>query len=109
MNPTTRLVDVYVTPAADTGLKLNEYARAEVPIAIPSALIAPRQAVQPKGGGYVVYAIENGHAAEHKVEIGLENENEIQIIDASLQAGTPVVVSGAAQIEDGMAVSVENP
>jgi membrane fusion protein (multidrug efflux system) len=69
VNPETRLVDVFVSPAASAGLLLNEYVVARIAIAAHDALVVPRAAVLPDDGQYVVYTVVDGRAARHVVTI----------------------------------------
>ena len=43
---------------------------------------------------------------KHQVRIGLQNDQEVEIQGAGVQAGEPVVVVGNYELKDGMAVKV---
>ncbi len=110
VNPQTRLVDVFVAPASAAQLLLNEYVRAGIAIAAHSTLVAPRAAVFPGEGQYVLFTVEKGHAVKHVVKLGVENPRNVQVISKTLRAGARVVIVGNSELTDGMAVEVEkNP
>ena len=60
----------------------------------------------PDNGGYSLFTIENARAVKHKVQIGLENDSQIQVIAADLKERDAVVVLGSYELETGMPVSV---
>lgn len=104
VNPQTRLVDLFVAPAPNSRMVLNQYMQGEIVIASQDALVAPRGAVLPEGDHYVLYTVQNGKAVRHVVRLGLENPTQVEVIGTGLQAGEPVVVVGNSELQDGMAV-----
>ncbi len=108
VNLATRLVDLFVQPAPDARLLLNEYVEGRIVTAARETLIAPRAAVLPEGGGFVLCTVAADHAVKHTVTIGLENAQEMEVKAEGLAEGQPVVVRGNSQLTDGMAVKVES-
>ena len=108
VNPTTRLVDVFVSLPKRADLLLDESILGKITIAEAHGLIAPRPAVLPEGQGYSLFTINGGRAVKHQVKIGLHNDQEIEVEDPTLKAGEPVVVQGNYELKDGMAVKVES-
>ncbi len=108
VNPQTRLADVFVIPPPDARLLLNDYIEGMIQVAAGNVLVLPRAAVLPKEGRYVIYTVEKGRAKEHVVEVGMENDKQVQVIGSNLQEGQEAVVEGNAELEDGMAVQVES-
>jgi membrane fusion protein, multidrug efflux system len=107
IDPTTRLVDVYVSLPEGTKLLLDGYVRGEIQRTEKDALVVPRAAVLPnESRGYEVFTVVNNHAVKHNVKIGAENSNELQAIADDLHEGDPVVVVGNYELEDGMAVEI---
>jgi membrane fusion protein (multidrug efflux system) len=108
IDPTTRLVDVYVTLPEGTKLLLDGYVRGEIQRAEKDALVVPRAAVLPnESGGYEVFTIANNKAVKHTVKVGLENPKEVQVIAPDLRERDPVVTVGNYELEDGMAVETK--
>jgi len=107
VSPETRLVDVFVTPGPGAHLLLHQYVRGRIVISSAEGLVVPRAAVLPREGTQILYTIEDGHAVEHSVELGIENDNLLQVLGSDLQEGQNVVVIGNSQIHNGMAVRVE--
>jgi membrane fusion protein (multidrug efflux system) len=107
VNPQTRLVDVFVSPPPDARLLLHGYIEGQIVVRAGDVLVLPRSAVLPRKGEYLVYSIEQGHAVEHVVTIGMENDDRIQVLGGGLQEGQDVVVQGNAELHDGMPVEVE--
>ena len=107
VDPATRLVDVFVTLPATADFLLDESISGEITVASVQGLIVPHSAVLPEGQGYSLFTIEDNRAVKHLVQVGLRNDKEVEIKDADLQAGEPVVVLGNYELKDGMAVKVE--
>jgi len=107
VNPVNRLVDVYVEPAPDSNLLLNDYVRGTIVAASEEGLVVPRSAVLPDDTRYILFTIKDGRAVKHIIEIGLENKQEIQVIGPDLSEGLPVVIVGNSELEAGMAVEVQ--
>jgi RND family efflux transporter MFP subunit len=107
VNPQTRLIDVYVSPQADTRLMLNEYVRCQANLAAQQALVVPRSAILPDEDHHVLYTVDQRRAIKHTIEIGIENERQVQIFGEKLEPGQLVVVVGNSELQDGMAVEVE--
>jgi membrane fusion protein, multidrug efflux system len=104
LNPETRLVDVFVTLPKDSGLLLNAYIRAVIVIASAKTLVAPRSAVLPEEGDYVLFTVEGGRAVKHIVRIGLQNKLEVEVTAEGLKEGQQVVTLGNSVLTDGMSV-----
>lgn len=104
VNPQTRLVDLFVAPAPNSQMVLNQYMQGEIVIAAQDTLVAPRGAALPEGDHYVLYTVQNGKAVRHIVHLGVENPTQVEVVGSGLQAGEPVVVVGNSELQDGMAV-----
>src|SRR5438876_8181771 len=88
IDPTTRLVDVYVALPEGTKLLLDGYVRGEIQRTEKNALAVPRSAVLPnESREFEVFTVTNDHAVRHTVKIGAENPNEIQVIADDLREG----------------------
>jgi membrane fusion protein (multidrug efflux system) len=107
VDPDTRLVDVFVAPAPDARLLLEDHVRGEVVIRSQGALLAPRAAVLPAEGRRVLFTVADGRAVRHEVVVGTENDAEVQLLSDGLQEGQPVIVVGNGALEDGAAVVAE--
>src|SRR5437868_10153726 len=108
IDPTTRLVDVYVALPEGTKLLLDGYVRGELERTEKNALVVPRSAVLPnESREFEVFTMANNRAVKHTVKIGAENPNEIQVTADDLHEGDPVVTVGNYELEDGMAVEIK--
>lgn len=108
INPSTRLVDVFVAlPPSSGGFFLNEYVLGKITVASLQGLIVPRSAVLPEDGRFVLFTVKNDRALKRIVKVGLENEKEVEVIGTGLQPGDPVVVLGNYELKDGVSVKVE--
>ena len=103
----TGLVDVLVAFPVDAGLLLGGFVRGRFSTASAQGLIVPRSAALPTDDGYGIFTVEDGHAAEHKVTLGLQDDQDTIIQGEGLKPDSLVVVSGNYELEDGMAVTVE--
>src|SRR6267378_2574413 len=108
IDPTTRLVDVYVALPEGTKLLLDGYVRGEIERTEKDALVVPRSAVLPnESREFEVFTVANNSATKHTVKIGAKNPNEIQVIADDLHEGDAVVTVGNYELEDGMAVEIK--
>lgn len=106
-NPTSHLVDGFVDLPPSSGFLLNEFVEGKIAIASAEGLLVPRSAVLPETDHYVLFTVKDGHAQEHTVQVGLENDREVEVSGKDLQAGEPVVTLGNYELTDGMAVKAE--
>ncbi|HEY9074365.1 MAG TPA: efflux RND transporter periplasmic adaptor subunit [Desulfobaccales bacterium] len=107
VDPATRLVDVFVTLPATADFLLDESISGKITVASVQGLIVSQAAVLPEGQGYSLFTIKDNRAVKHLVQVGLRNDQEVEIKGAGLKAGEPVVVLGNYELKDGMAVKVE--
>jgi membrane fusion protein (multidrug efflux system) len=108
VNPTTRLVDVFVTLMSPSGFLLGESIEGRIVIAAAQGLIVPRSAVLPEGDHHVLFTVKDNHAVKHTVDIGIENAREYQVMGKDLQTGDDVVVLGNYELTNGIAVRTED-
>lgn len=104
VRPDTRLVPVYVSVPANVTLLVGQPVEAVVPVKVHQALVVPRSAVLPTDDHMKVFTVDQGKAVAHQVQIGLENDTEVEIVSGDLAAGDSVVVVGNYELEDGMKV-----
>lgn len=107
VKPSTQMVDVFITLPSPAGFLLGESILGIIGIESAEGLIVPRSAVLPDDDKYILYTIKDGHAIKHTVEVGLENNEEMEVNSPDLQPGEPVVVLGNYELQDAMAVEVE--
>lgn len=105
IDPNTRLLNVFVRPALNQTLLINDFVEGRIIIASVNTFAVPRQAVLPDNGGYSLFTVKNGHAVKHRVQIGLENDQQVEVIAPDLKAQDDVVVLGNYELEPDMAVS----
>ncbi|SRR5579884_168048 len=106
VNPATRLVDVFVALPPSAEFMLGEYILGKITIASAQGLIVPRAAVLPEGNRYILFTIKDGHAVKHIVQVGVENEREVEVIGRDIRPGDPAVFLGNYELKDGMSVKV---
>lgn len=105
VDPMTRLVDVMVSPPADAKLMLEEFVTGELTVSSAQALVVPRDAVLPdEERAYELFTVRDGKAIKHIVKLGIENDQETQVIADDLKEGDLAVMVGNLELEDGMAV-----
>lgn len=102
VNPSTRLIDVFVSLRPASHFVLNEYVSGKIRVSSVQGLIVPRSAVLPEADRYTLFTVKNGHAVGHTVKIGLEGRDELQIYGEGLEPGDPVVILGNYELKDGM-------
>ena len=109
IDPATRLLNVWVRLKQNNGLLINDFVEAQIIVSSANALVAPRSALLPDGNGYRLFTIANGHAVQHQVQTGLANDAQIEIIADDVHEQDDIVVVGNYELEDGMAVRMQQP
>jgi len=107
INPTTRLMDVFVALPPHHPFALGQYVHGDILGTAHEGLMVPYAAVLPEDGNYVLFTIRNGHAVRHEVQVLLQSGDRTQVAGEGLDASEPVVVEGNYELQDGMAVRVE--
>ncbi len=104
VDPATRLV-----PAAarveDAGLALGAAVRGEITTATLQGLTVPAASVVYDENGAHVFVVRGGKAHQVSVTVGPEQGGQV-MVSGQLSANDQVAVSGAYQLEDGMAVRI---
>jgi membrane fusion protein (multidrug efflux system) len=109
VDPATRMLDVLVSLPDNANLLLDSFIVAELTRASADALIIPREAALPgENAEATIFTVRDGKAAKHAVHLGLQNDQEVQVIANDLKPAESVVVSGNYLLEDGMAVEVKD-
>ncbi len=108
VNHETRLVDVTVRPKHAGQVTLGQYMRGEIEVGRHAGLVVPRAAILPEEDHALVFTIEGGRAVRHVVHVGRDDGRDVEVLDAGIEPGVPVVVQGAAELTDGMPVESEH-
>ncbi|MCB1056135.1 MAG: efflux RND transporter periplasmic adaptor subunit [Acidobacteria bacterium] len=107
----TRLVDLLVVPTetsegAPEALLLGEAVRGEIEVQSSTGLVVPRAALVVHGDRWLVYSVDQDRAVEHEVTLGVETDDQVEVLGGGLSAGDQVVVAGNTVLTDGMQVTV---
>lgn len=105
VDPATQLVEGWVTPT-DRPAWMISGTRVRVGVVVHSAegaLKVTRRAVMARDGQRGVFVVQEGSAHWTPVEIGIEGEEEVEVL-SGLKEGSSVVTVGKTSLEDGMAV-----
>ncbi len=105
INPRTHLVEV-LSPIPEQQidhLVLGSRIMGHIQLAPHQALVVPRSAVLGDDQNAFVYTIKQGTARKIKVQTGLEQGDDIEII-SSLKAGDNIITQGNYELTDGMAI-----
>lgn len=82
------------------------FAKAELELTSQAPItVIPRQAVIYSEEGTKVFIVNDGKAYSKKIRTGLQNDNEIEVLDG-LKAGESVVKVGTNNLQDGIPVVV---
>jgi len=109
VDPSTRLVTVIASPGVVKGLLLNDFVEVRITTAAHEGLIVPRSAVLSDEQGYTLFTVLNNRAVRHRVSIGLETPEKIEVIAKDIHEGDRVVITGNYELADGMAVKERLP
>jgi RND family efflux transporter MFP subunit len=104
VDPATRLIPA-AAPARNAGLALGAAVRGVITTATVEGLTAPFASVVYDEKGAHVFVVRGGKAHEVEVTIGPEDGDQV-MVTGQLAANDRVAVSGAYQLEDGMAVRI---
>lgn len=107
VNPTSRLVDVFVSLPKDSGFLLGGYVQAEFSRGSENVWVVPVSALLGDDEGAHIFVAEDSKAAARPVEIGLRSKDVAEIRGKDLKDGESVVVEGNYELEDGMRVEVK--
>ncbi|MGE0822399.1 MAG: efflux RND transporter periplasmic adaptor subunit [Candidatus Binatia bacterium] len=101
VNPTTRLVDVFVTLSSTPDLLLDEYMLGRIALTSAQGLIVPRTAVLPAEDAYVLFTVHDSRAKKHQVQVGVEN-NQAMVKIANWYDQSELIVSSAVSVRDAI-------
>jgi HlyD family secretion protein len=73
----------------------------------PPRLMVPAAAVVSRGGGDVVFVLDDGKVRQQTVKVG-PVEGDLRALDTQMPAGTKVVLSPPADLRDGQKVKEKN-
>lgn len=108
VDPATRLVDVFVSLPPNVPLLLQAFVIGTIPRTTADAFVVPRDAALPnEEGGFELFSVKDGKAVKHTVRLGVENDRQVQVIGEDLKEGDPVVTVGNYELENGMAVQLQ--
>lgn len=104
-DPTTRKVEIKARCDNPDGLlKPGFFTAVQLQTGLHhAAVMVPEEAVIPTEVGFVTYVVEDGVARQRRVEIGLRDKGEVEILKG-LRPGERLVVRGGHVIADGMPV-----
>ena len=109
INPTTRLRDAYVALPSGHPFLFGQYVRGNLSATAREGIIVPYASVLPEEGKHVLFTVRKDHAVRHEVRIVLQAGDQLQITGEDLDPSEPVVIQGNYELQDGMAVHVEEP
>jgi RND family efflux transporter MFP subunit len=102
-----RALDVLVDIDNTEGFRPGGTVNAAVVVAArEDAVLVPEQSVVLRPAGKVVYAIADGKAVQHVVEVGAKRAGMVEIVKG-LPAGTTVALDGAGFLTNNASVSVQ--
>ena len=108
VDPDTQLLYVWVYLDNPEGVLLpGMFAEAQISVKTEAqALVVPRAALLKDEEGSYVFVITEGKAHKLAVQTGICTEEEVQILEG-LALGQEVVCEGNYELEDGMAVAIQ--
>ncbi|MDZ7761555.1 MAG: efflux RND transporter periplasmic adaptor subunit [Desulfovermiculus sp.] len=103
----TRTVEAELARARD--LMPHQFARIILQLeVVENAVIVPVESVQEMSdGSKVVFVVEDGKAFQRSIEVGIEQEQRVQVVKG-IEPGEQVVVAGSDGLKDGSPVRITN-
>ena len=108
VDPTTGLVEVFVSVSPDRLLLIGAYVHGEIETRKEDALVVPKSAVLPEDENFYLFTVANKKAVKHTVKVGIQTPNEVEILAPDLKAGDEVVTVGNYELTDGATVEEES-
>ncbi len=106
IDPATRSLRARALAANEKGaLVPGGFAGIEIPLRERPGMAVPAYTVIPELKSHKVYLCQNGRAMERLVDVGIRNENEVEIL-AGLSAGDTVIASGLLQLRNGASIQL---
>jgi membrane fusion protein (multidrug efflux system) len=84
----------------------GEHVQGLIQVEEKKALVVPRNAVLPDDEDQVLFTVKDHKAVKHTVKLGITTVDSAEVSSLDLHAGDLVVVTGNAELEDGMAVQL---
>jgi len=95
---------------SDLGLHGGEVATVSLPQAHKSGvLLVPPSAVFQTDAGYAMFIIDSGKAKSVPVEVGLANDQQVEVSGPGLKSGVQAILNHAATLQPGMPVQALPP
>jgi membrane fusion protein, multidrug efflux system len=107
VDPTTGLVEVFVSLSPDHPLLIGAYVHGEIETRKEDALVVPKSAVLPEDNNFYLFTVANKKAVKHTVKLGIQTPNEVEIFSSDLKSGDVVVTVGNYELTDGATVEEE--
>lgn len=109
IDPETRSISVRALyPNRNLELRPGSFARIEFELNhMQNALQVPAQAVIPELGGYKVFRLKSGKAAQTPITVGIRTTEMVQVT-SGLTEGDTVITTGILQLRDGLPVILSN-
>ncbi len=87
-------------------LRPGSYVKGEIiTSSADSALVVPRNIIQPRNNTNIIFVVDNGFASERQVTFGLENADKVQVI-SGLSFNDKIVYKGFETLRDKAKVKI---
>jgi RND family efflux transporter MFP subunit len=111
VDPVNRTFQVEIeVPNADGKLKPGSFAKAAILTKLDSDVATvPLEALTTFAGITKVFVVEDGHAKEVRVTLGVQNTEWVEIAQPPLSRDASVVLSGQSALAEGTPIAVRRP
>lgn len=111
VDPVNRTFQVEIeVPNPEGKLKPGSFAKAAIRTRLDSEVVTvPLETVTTFAGITKVFVIEDGHAKEIRVALGMQNTEWVEVASPVLPRGAQVITSGQTGLADGTPVAVRRP
>jgi membrane fusion protein (multidrug efflux system) len=87
-------------------LKPGSFVKADIVVQEkPSAIVVAKSVILDRGGNKIVYVVDRGMAAERRLKTGIENKDEVEILEG-LQAKDQLIIEGFETLRNRSQVKV---
>ena len=88
----------------DNKVQMGMYAKAVIDIKSSKGILVPQKSIVISNLFKYVFVSENGRAKKIRIETGIENGDNIEILSNNIKAGDNIIIEGQYTLEDGTSI-----
>ncbi|BDU49929.1 efflux RND transporter periplasmic adaptor subunit [Haliovirga abyssi] len=89
----------------DNRIQVGMYVKAEIDTKTINGILVPKKAIVIDNLSKYIFISENGKAKKMRVETGIENGNNIEILSKNIKAGDEIIIEGQYTLENNSLIN----